>query len=267
MFWKYDGLNPWAVHVESQTQFGIRAGKRLTGITDFELIPPKGMHGQWTPAELAQMKASLWVEMKRTWEQNASRHRLQSLIRTKLGGDNYRAANVISAASGKAVSARSIQAWLIEPTKSSSRTCPKWAVEALESYSSPEQECSPKSAGQLSAWEVKNRHAVRYADDRIEARKRLRQQWADTPISALTARLYELDHRVSEHLNYLNESLLVVTKALKSSSNFAEFQRAAIEELDKAAQIRFDVEEAEKALEQRSGEFSNDEGLPSENGG
>lgn len=264
--WKYDGLNQWALHVESQTRFGIRHGKKLVDISDFELIPPDGEPLRWPSADLAQMKLSLWEEMKRVWAQNALRNRLQSLIQLKLRGDNYRAANVISGISGKSVSARSIQAWLIEPTKRSHRTCPEWAVSALESYTPPEQERTPETSSPLSAWDIKTRYGVRFAEQAIEADERLRQGWLDAPASSIPLRLYELERQLTDHLYYLNENFSAIRTALKSSDSFVEFRKQVLEKLEEAADIRFFIGETKKAIEQRGEEFANPHGLPNPKG-
>lgn len=266
MAWKFDGLNRQALHVESQTKFSIKFDRKLKSISDFELIPPKDQLTNWSPEQIDHLKNDLWVEMNRVWEQASLRDRLRELIRKKLGGDNYRAANVICGISGKTVSARSIQAWLIEPAKRSSRTCPDWAVEALEAYVPPPEQHAPQQQAGLSPWDIQTKFAVDFAERRIEAEEQLRHKWADLPLSLLPERLSELELRLSDHLKYLNESMHVMKVKLKSSTSFEDFQGKVLEEFDNAQSIDFFIRETKKAIEQRSDEFSNVAGLPAQLG-
>jgi len=266
MAWKYDGVSQQAFHVESQTQFRLNGKRKLESPSDFELIPPEGAAKKWYSAELDNLKKELWVEMQSVWEQAALRMRLQSLIRTKLRGDNYRAANVISGVSGKTVSARSIQAWLVDPTRRSSRKCPEWAVEALEAYSAPVAETERVTGEPLSTWEIKAKFSVDFAERQIEAKESLRKKWMSTPVSSLPEGFCELELKLNTYFKYLSETQSIWTAALRASSSFEEFRRLALEKLDDAAEIRLFVEETRRAIEQGSEEFSNEDGLPGQKG-
>lgn len=169
---------------------------------------------------------------------------------------------MISGISEKTVSARSIQAWLIDPTKRSSRTCPEWAVEALETYSPPVEQVEREAGSPLSAWDMKAKYAVAFAEGEIEANERLRKKWIETSFSAIPNELYELELKLSNHLHYVSDSLSHLKYALKTSKSFEEFQRLALEKLEDAADLRFFFAETQKAIEQGSDEFSNQEGLP-----
>lgn len=268
MTWKYDALNHLALNLESQATFKIqRSSRRLDSPADFELVPPDGSSNAWLPEELEQLKADLWLEMQRVWKQADLRLQLSSLIRNKLGGDNYRAASVISGISGKTISARSIQAWLAEPTKRSSRTCPEWAVAALETYAPPPQTVARPAEAPLTAWEVKNRFGVDYAEREIDSEEKLQKEWAATNLTVLPAALASLEWELRRHLDYLNESINLWRVALKTGKSFEEFQQLALEKLDDAASRRHYIQEDKLAIKQGRDEFSNPEGLPTGKGG
>lgn len=260
MPWKYDDSSNLAVHIETNTTFGVRFSQNVKGPSDFELIPPSGSIRAWPPAKLDQIKRELWTVIEGIWHQKSLRLEMHNLIQTKLAGDNYQAAKVISKMTGKEVSARSIQAWLIEPTRKSSRTCPTWAVEALKQYSPPQYGTSGFTE-QPRSWQVRNNAAVELAERSIDADKRRRKKWAQAGLNAIPDMLSTLEKSHDEYLKHLHGMVLAINAALRASNSFEDFKQRALDELEEVSSIESSIFEAKRDIELGQGEFSNAEGL------
>ncbi len=263
MAWKYDGIGGRVLHVESQTEFGLhRLSPKLESPSDFDLVPPERSSRTWRPEELQQLKEDFWPEMKKAWDQSSLRLTLARLIRSKLGGDNFRAARVISEITKREVSARSIQAWLIDPLKQSSRTCPPWAVEALGQYSPPSQDTTTTEWSMPHSWNVRANRAVEYAENKIEADERLKKKWADANLSSLHEKLYELERDYRGWRDHFSDFAAALKTGLQRSESFEDFRKRVLAELNEASEVLSLVEDAKKAIQQGTGEFSNPDGLP-----
>jgi hypothetical protein len=269
MAWKYFGIDFSALHVESRTLFGIRFSGESA--SDFELIPPIERVGVWSPEEMERQKADLWPEIKRAREQRNLQFRLQALINAKCRGENLFAASTISRISGKDVSARSIQAWLIDPRKEkSSRTCPAWAVEALETYfPDPKTTITEEELkAPLAPWLMRARYSVESADHRIEAKERLRKKWADASLSSFPKMVNKFESSQNDWNASFLEDLSIIKSALrdKKIDNFDDFRRFVLEKLDNYSMREYEIHETMTAIEQRTQEYSNPEGLPDQKG-
>lgn len=260
MPWTYDDSSNLALDTDSNTTFHVRFSRNVKGPSDFELIPPSGSTEAWMPAKLDQIKQELWTVIKGIWHQKSLRVEMRNLIQSKLAGDNYQAAKVISKMTGKEVSARSIQAWLIEPTRKSSRTCPAWAVEALKQYSPPPYRARG-SAEQPRSWQVRNNAAVELAERSIDADARIRKKWAEANLADFPDMLATLEISHGEYLRRLHGVTGAINGALRSSNSFEEFKQRALNELEEVSSIESSVSEAKRDIELRQGEFSNAEGL------
>lgn len=262
MAWKYDGISSHALHVESETLFEIHCpGRNLQSPSDFELVPPNRLSKKWRPEDLQRLKEDFWPEMKKAWEQRHLRSTLADLIWRKLGGDNFQAAIVISRIAKRDVSARSIQAWLIDPLKRSSRTCPPWAVKALEEYEPPTQDAA-------SEWpmprglQIMGNRSVMLAEARIEADESLQRKWAETDLSSLPVKLYELERHFLRWQNKLDEIEIAIMASLRDCKDFPDFRRRILDARESTSSISFAIDDARRAIEQKSDEFSNADGLP-----
>lgn len=204
--------------------------------------------------------------MTMTREQSSLRSTLARLIRSKLGGDNFRAARVISEITKKEVSARSIQAWLIDPLKQSSRTCPAWAVEALEQYSPPEQGEAIADWVMPHSWNVRANRSVEYAENAIEADERLKKKWAEANLSSFHERLYEFERDYLGWRNHLSDVLFAFKTGLQRSESFEDFRKRVLAELDELSTVSSLVHDAKRAILQKTDEFSNADGLASKDG-
>lgn len=266
MAWKFDGLNQVAEHSETKTKFKVRQKGGETEGASIELIPLGGNGLHWSDEALKQQKQLLSEAIKQADVLDDRRRRLQRMIREKLGGDNFRAASIISRESGKAVSARSVQAWLIEPGRRSSRNCPQWVVDLLEAYqpAAPRAERAHNSAS--SGFSAFSQNSVDIADRRIEAEELRLKRWETTPVSALPKKLSDMEGRLYDYVTHLEKKLAVVTNALRNSESFADYKSAVHDGLDQVSSTAYAVHQAKLAIENQREEFSNPDGLPHNSG-
>lgn len=151
--------------------------------------------------------------------------RMLELIDSCCGTSYKNAANIIERISGKQVSERSIQAWITEAEKISSRKCPLWALNALESYAAmktSERESlqyinhNPRACFEA----VDDSTLVRLAGDRIEADILSQEKWKGGGGSDLPEQLLTLENRVDE----LNRLVLKIKTAVVEVKSFDEMK-------------------------------------------
>jgi len=268
MAWKYGFGGKSATHVDSGAVFTVSyRSTNVQSVDDLAIVPDAKSSRKWSDEDIVVLKQELWEHI----QDLLVRDRVAALIQREFLGDNHRAASAISNVTGKRVSERTIQAWLIDPSKVSSRKCPAWALKAMQDYlAEPDnkrylteiaqyREQTTQQHNYLN--DVYDKHQVRMATGLIDSEKRALDSWQETNFNSLPIKLFELEKRVDGYLNYLSRSNAIITNALGRCSDFDEFKRAVTEELEEAKSIEFAVREVRKAIEEGLDEFSNDEGL------
>ena len=268
MAWTYCFGGKSATHIESGTVFAVSyLNRNAQSVDDLTIVPDAKSSRRWTDDAILVLKQELWDHI----QDSLVRVRVATLIQREFLGDNHRAASAISNVTGKRVSERTIQAWLIDPSKVSSRKCPAWALKAMQDYLAvPDNKRYLSEIAQYREQttqqhnylnDVYDKHQVRMATTSIESEKRALDSWQETNFNSLPIKLFELEKRVDGYLHYLSRSNAIITNALRKCDDFADFKRIVTEELEEAASIEFAVREARKAIEEGLEEFSNDEGL------
>lgn len=223
MSWKYTLFSNRATHVETGETFGIEyISQKSKDDLDFELVPPPSDSAKilWSAPELERLKQELRIAMREEFEQAELRAKLATLVKNPLIGDHYQAADVISTVSGKSVSQRSIQSWLIEPDKRSSRKCPAWAVNALESYLA-EPENQKRLRDWLSYYKASSAAASQPADTgapppapRPTAEQTRQQEWQNASLAELPGLLAAMEQRMEACIKHFSETLEAITSTL-----------------------------------------------------
>jgi hypothetical protein len=164
-------------------------------------------------------------------------------------GDNFQAADVISRISGKNVSQRSIQAWLIEPEKSSSRKCPNWAVSALEQYlAEPENQkrlrdllnyykttAPPASAAPA---ETRAEAASAAAEPGFYGDDGRREEWQQLRLAELPDALFAMEQRMNAYNHYFSQTLSAITLAiLEEDHDLNAIRRSLRDKLDELRHV------------------------------
>ncbi|KAB0654494.1 hypothetical protein [Burkholderia diffusa] len=268
MTWSYVYLSSRATHIESQTVFEIEFARNIQSSADLTIRPLAGSKKKFSTAELKILRDELWENHLG----ERRRNEMRCLVENDFSGDRQQVATIISELTAKNVSVRSIQAWLIEPGKPSSRQCPEWALKALHDYTCrPENEQRLRArreykAGQplaikRTSLDVYDKYAVDMATNQIEADQHKRDSWRNLPYGEIPDKLFELENRLTGHLHYLQTQLVAISIALRTCESFDEFKQKVLEDIDNQTSEDYFVREARRAIESRTDEFSNVEGL------
>jgi hypothetical protein len=268
MIWKYIIGSPIARHLESGIDFNIEyRSKNIQGINDIEISPATRTNKQWTSEELTRFKESLWLHCK----DDERRMELRSLIDKEFLGENNRAASAISSVTGKSVSERTIQAWLIELDKPSSRKCPAWALKALKDYlANPENQRNLEEASKFRSEypipktrfdDVFDRDAVNLATKQIEADQKALNDWKSANFESLPNKLYELEKNNDRQFERLENTVSIFINALRQSETLDDLKNTVLKELREADAINNTIRTTRRAIENGLEEFSNQEGM------
>ncbi|MCF7970083.1 MAG: hypothetical protein K9L22_02820 [Methylococcaceae bacterium] len=270
MAWLYFYPNTTAKQLESDTDFSIHyKSKQIQTADDIEILPI-GDGKKWTNKELITLKDDLWQHM----EADSRRGKLRSLIQDHFFGEKGRVAGVISSITQKNVSARTIQSWLIDLDKPSSRRCPAWAIKALDDYLA-----DPKNKSELEAiaqhnpkesqapssthWEEEayDKSEVNLATAEIEYERKILNKWQTIDFNTLALRMHELEIIFRAQIKNLEQENAIFKNALKNCDNFDDFKQAIITELDEKDALQSAIDSTRKAIEQATQELSNKHGL------
>lgn len=259
MKWQYDPFQQIATNTESGMRFSVK-GPNGDAI-EIEAASPAA--SKCSCDDLAVHKR----EISRAVNDEITRRDMIHLIHSHFSRSYAEAARIITNRSGHKVSERSIQAWLIDPGKPSSRRCPGWALKALKEHFAENgrdqirRHDAPSPIPRPWSAEVFDTKAVGMATDRIESERRKRDEWRSLSFSALADKLFELEKRTDEWLCAHNGMLHSIASAVRASNNFDDMKSALLASLDEASLVEFFVRDARTAIERHQAEFSNDEGV------
>jgi len=266
MAWLYFYPNPTAKHIESGSDFRIQyKSKKFQKGEDIEIFPTEGGK-KWTHKEIVNLKDDLWKHM----EADSRRGKLKLLIRDNFSGENSRVAGVISEVTKKNISARTIQAWLIDLDKPSSRRCPAWAIKALDDYLADPKNKSdldfivqhtPKYLQPTNFEKVFNKHEVSLATDEIERERNILNKWKTVDFNTLAINMYELEIILRARINNLEKENNIFKNAINNCDNFDDYKKTINEELNEKDLIESAITSTKVAIEQEKQEFSNEEAL------
>jgi len=253
MPWKYDGISHSAIHIETNAVFGIQWRERPGVEAGFDLLPPKLPAKNWSDAEITELKDKLRIEMRRIWEQRGRQTKLRTLINTKLGGVNSKAAATISRLTGNQVKSRTIQSWLIEPNMRSSRTCPEWAIAALEAYKPSGQDAEPYGLDEDSTSLFRDRSLVSVADQIEEAAAQRRMTLESASLRDLPRIIFEMIEKQNDLLHAAIEEIHNLKIAIGDSNSVEDQKRRLSDLSEKSATRRYEVIEMRQRI--KSGSF------------
>lgn len=262
MAWKCHIGSSVARHLESGIDFHIEyRSKNIQGVNDIEISPVTRSGKRWTSEEITRLKESLWLH----WKDDERRRELQSLIDKKFLRENYRAASAISSITGKAVSERTIQAWLIELDKPSSRKCPAWALKALKDYlANPENQRNLEETAKFRSEypmpetrfdDVFDKRAVKLATWQIEADQEALNRWKSANFENIPNKLYELEKNTDRQIERLENTVSIFINAFKQSETFDDWKNTVLKELRETDDINNTIKATRRAIENGMEEF------------
>jgi len=265
MPWKYTLSSTHATHIDTGEEFGIHyVGATVKSSLDFELVPPAESARAWSQAEIDELREGLWAVMRGEFEQASLRSKLSALIKNPLVGDYYQAADVISRISGKYVSQKTIQAWLADSDKRSSRKCPEWAVEALEDYlAEPENQKrlrdlvnyykTTASAASVPAMEARTEPSA--ARPSAGGGERRQEEWRSASMAALPDMVFEMEQRMNAYMSYFNQAInMITTTVLEEDRDLVQIRRSLRDRLGELQAPRFFFYDGDSAPASQDGE-------------
>lgn len=208
-------------------------------------------------------------------EQEQRRSRLYSLVHHYFLADTDWVAGVIEARTGDKVSVRTIQAWLIEPSRRSSRNCPEGAIKALEEYiqdpsnqetlqyRKEQHQNSFRASKSPFAWsnEVRAIRSVEFATSELEEDERNLAKYQKEFGDRQGLVIFELQKELRNSTWGHAETLATIFRAVQESKTFDEFRDKFMEQERAHAIKRFVVREAKQAIENNSEEFGDREAV------
>ena len=198
---------------------------------------------------------------------------LATLIREHFAGQNDWAAQAIQKISGRSVPRRTVQAWLIHPERPSSRNCPDWAYNALvQAISDPDcWKPGPRhsSLNGLShdpfaqADEFADKYSVMYAAGEIEEEKKWREKWESASVAGLPQMLFEMQRSHEQTMDRQRKLIDALIAGIKGSTDHSSLRDLVDKQLRADEIIRHEIRTVRSAIENGTGEFSNDQGISS----
>jgi hypothetical protein len=268
MAWQYVFPSGKALETTTNTTFDVKFSRNIQSEDDFEIVPAVGSRAKFTSEDLRRLKAEFWA----AHVQGRIRGAMRTIVENDFGGDRHWVAYTLSDITKKSVSNRTVQAWLMETGKPSSRTCPEWALQALKTFvSSPdnneylaqgrERRASDSSSSRAWSKEVDSKHSVKFATDEILGEERRLNEWRHANFDTLPPMIHLFEDQTQKYLNHLNGQLIAIEFALKKATTFEEFKSEALEAIRDKETAKWLVKDARRAIETKTGEFASDDGI------
>lgn len=268
MAWQYNFPSSKALETVTNTTFDVKFGRHVQTADDFEISPQAGSKVKFSPQDLQRLKAEFWAAHL----QNHTRDAMRRIIEVDFGGDRHWVAYTLSDITKKSVSNRTVQAWLIEQGKPSSRTCPEWALQALktfvsdpgnEEYLKQGREARASDSSSTRAWsaEVDSKHSVTFATNEILRDENRLQEWRNANFETLPTLIFRFEDETERYLSYLHDKLAAIETALQKATSFEEFKIQALEAIRDKETAKWLVKDARRAIETGTGEFASENGV------
>lgn len=246
MEWRYCFGNPEALHLPTGSRFKVV----LDGDGETFDVQPAGHAVNLASQDIARLTDGLrqFVIAERR------RRELEGLISAKCA-NLTEAANALSIIGGKTVTTRTIQSWLIEPDKVSSRNCPEWAILALREKEARRGGNPPPNARAAfvdDPWgavdDVRDRKSVFIATQQLEGEERRVAEWKRTPSADFPAAVAALEGRLWQWIYAMHERQEHLLAALESSASFDEFKEKEREMRSAANALRDEINQARNQI-------------------
>ncbi|GKX50575.1 hypothetical protein [Budvicia aquatica] len=254
------------IHKPTGIEFAITHGAHSYEVKDLELINKESV------TLLSPQIDALRQEIKNIIIEKELKNAMGHFISFIFVDNITNAAFYLQKVTGKKVSARTIQAWLMPVTSASARKCPKWAVDALQSYKdNNSQEIKEirirennilehrlKQNIPINANDIMH-NDVKFAESELQDEKALKE-WVmqTTPQEALT---YIIDRLYTQNreIRGLSRCISNMNLACITSNSFEEFkskyQRQELEDSYRDSLIN----KAKRDIINNNAEFSTDD--------
>lgn len=266
MNWKYEYPAKRAVHLPTKLSFSI-AYDPLTTDRKIKLSGPK-------PENVSDEQVGRLVrELHDIIQDRYLRKEMTHLLHGPFGGDYGLAATVLVERTKKRVSTRTLQAWMMQPGRPSSRRCPEWAVAALQEHIDHQPDSSHAWKGVASArqnspegnslshrTQLRERETVKLAEELISSHDRIDRKWKECAASQVPAQLAGLERELRKKVDDLGEIVSCFLSSLKSSESLQELKDKVDEGVRWKYQLDRLVDETATDMRERRNEFASEDG-------
>lgn len=206
-----------------------------------------------------------------------NRHELQGLIQTIFQNDFSRAVVALNKADGRKASVRTLQAWLMQPGKQSSRRCPTWAVSYLKNYRDTHaeeiriyREFKESQIGLKTptrADRVYNGSALEDIECQLAREEQYRQELRSCSISMLPDMIADKLLKIESNYDRLLSIHFALLQSIRNAETLEQLKAKLNEEEDDLSQSHHFLATTRQALQSNAEEFASDDGtLPEEAG-
>lgn len=263
MPWKYAYPNTVAIEINTNTTFDVKIRRSPSTMDDIELTPSVSSKQKFDEVTMQRLRAEFWE----TFQENQRRNAMRYLVDDKFAGDTLQASIAIQNRTKKPVSHRTIQAWLMEPSARSSRSCPEWALIALKAFiEAPENADYLKSCERISArttsympysTAVDVKYGVQYATNAILSDEKRQREWSDASFRSLPNMISHFENKTERHFEHLDDHVHAIWRALREATDFEDFRKRVLDEVKDKEIGSMIVQKTRRAIEQGTDEFSN----------
>lgn len=256
MTWKYEYPGRKAVHEPTGLAFSIT----------YDPVSPD------TTIELESESESSATEVEALRDELASliadernQSKMARLLSNKFKGNLSHVALILSSESGRKVSTRAIQAWLMHRDRPSSRRCPAWAVKLLNDFVSREPDLPSSPEGfepHASSWQA-NDWSLKHAERHLHEEQQIREKWRSAGLAELPDRLSELELRLLDKLEEAQATASILVEAIRESSSDPELKQFLARRLEQHYLGRHEIQSAARDLSEGRSDADSLESPPS----
>jgi hypothetical protein len=264
MPWDYTYPSSVATETSTNTKFEVKIGRMPTTADDVDLIPAASARRNFDSFAMQKLRTEFWE----TFQDAQRRYAMRHIVDDKFGGDTLQASIAIQNVTKKSVSHRTIQAWLMESGARSSRSCPEWALLALQAFvDSPENVDYLKSCERMSrntssympySTAIDVKYGVRYATNAIISEEKRQREWCDASLTSLPHMVSEFENKTEHHFDHLDQHVHAIWQALREATDFEDFRKRVLDDIKDKEIGKMIIRDTRRAIEQGTDEFSDD---------
>lgn len=259
MNWKIRNYNPEVTHVPTGRKVNLSWDQKGCMSTNVRAV---------FSDHSAEKVENIENDLLRAYKEEKLRWDTAAIIRSRFNDDYNLAIKVIHEQTNKEVSLRTLQSWLIESGRVSSRTCPEWALVALQDYieshgetlkeritDSIRQQTVKEDIGAKHITALIEKNVTEYATRRIEYEKGRLSYWQNTNYAELPTKIANMEKELRDYALYHNK-VITALQGIKYCKNFDEFKSKFINDMQ-------DYDFSEDSIRERIAEIVAEEKEPS----
>lgn len=204
-------------------------------------------------------------------EAERTRLEMMRLMRDEFENNPWLVSRAIGTKVDRKVSPRTVQSWLIDPKKPSSRTCPAWALKALKEFLE-----EPAQRDLLKMWKdihnddvssqdkfrrVYERDAVETTTRQIESDAHALAEWESASMITIARKLFKFERDTVGYLRFLHSQQMALQHGLEKATSYEELRAVVLESIRTNDSTEAYVLQTRRAIETGTDEFAHPEGL------